>query len=387
MSATSPDGRPKVCLVAATPLTIHFFFRKFVVALAEWADVTLVFNEGVDNEVQPLALPAGIIGLPIARRIAPFRDLLCLFKLFGIFRSRQFDLVITLVPKAGLLASLAAMASQVPSRLHIFQGEVWSSKSGLLRLILKTCDRITAAASTSLLAVSASEKTFLLDEKVVAPKYIEVLGQGSISGVDTALFRPDGDARREWRTGLGIEEDDRLILFLGRINRDKGVGELIDAGRRLLRDFSDVKIAFVGPDEEHLMLSMESAFGNQMGTRVICPGLTRTPEKWLNAADVLVLPSHREGFGVVALEAAACEIPVVSTRIHGLTDAIVDGVTGILVPPGNVDALHEALSALLAQPELRARLGREGRMRAVAEFEQDVVVKRYVDFVSELLGR
>ena len=387
MSTRSDSRRPKVCLVSATPLTIHFFFRKFVVSLAEWADVTLVFNEGIDTDVQPLALPAGIIGLPISRRIAPFRDLVCLFKLFGIFRSRQFDLVITLVPKAGLLASLAAMACQVPSRLHIFQGEVWSSKSGLLRLILKTCDRITAAASTALLAVSASEKTFLLDEKVVAPKYIEVLGQGSISGVDTALFRPDGDARREWRTGLGIEEDDRLILFLGRINRDKGVGELIDAGRRLLRDFSDVKIAFVGPDEENLMLSMESAFGNQMGTRVICPGLTRTPEKWLNAADVLVLPSHREGFGVVALEAAACEIPVVSTRIHGLTDAIVDGVTGILVPPGNVDALHEALSALLAQPELRARLGREGRMRAVAEFEQDVVVKRYVDFVSELLGR
>ena len=132
---------------------------------------------------------------------------------------------------------------------------------------------------------------------------------------------------------------------------------------------------------------MESAFGNQLGTRVICPGLTRTPEKWLNAADILVLPSHREGFGIVALEAAACEVPVVATRIHGLTDAVVDGVTGMLVPPRNTDALHEALTTLLAQPELRARLGREGRMRAVAEFEQEVVVKRYVDFVSELLGR
>ena len=387
MSATLHNGRPKVCLVAATPLTIHFFFRNFVVALAEWADVTLVFNEGVDTDVQPLALPVDTIDLPIARQIAPFRDLVCLVKLFGIFRSRQFDLVITLVPKAGFLASIAAIVSRVPGRLHVFQGEVWSSKSGLLRFILKICDRITAASSTALLAVSASEKTFLLDEKVVGSKDIEVLGPGSISGVDTALFRPDRDARHKWRMDFGIREDDRLILFLGRINRDKGVGELIDAGRRLLHDFSDVKIAIVGPDEENLMHGMESAFGNQLGTSIICPGLTRTPEKWLNAADILVLPSHREGFGIVALEAAACEVPVVATRIHGLTDAVVDGVTGMLVPPRNTDALHEALTTLLAQPELRARLGREGRMRAVAEFEQEVVVKRYVDFVSELLGR
>ncbi len=387
MRATSPDERPKVCLVAATPLTIHFFFRKFVVALAEWADVTLVYNEGVDVDVQPLVLPAEIISVPIARQIAPFRDLVCLFNLYGIFRLRQFDLVITLVPKAGLLASLAAKASRIPERLHIFQGEFWSSKSGFLRFLLKTCDRITAASSTALLAVSASEKTFLLEEKVVGSRDIEVLGQGSISGVDTALFRPDRESRHEWRKGFRIEEDERLLLFLGRINRDKGVEELIDASRRLLGDFSDVKIAFVGPDEENLMRGMETAFGKQIGTRIICPGLTRTPEKWLNAADILVLPSYREGFGVVALEAAACEVPVVATRIHGLTDAVVDGVTGMLVPPRDTDALHEALSTLLTQPESRARLGREGRVRAVAEFEQEVVVKKYVDFVSELLGR
>ncbi len=356
-------------------------------ALAKWADVTLVYNESVDTEVQPLALPAGIISLPIARQIAPIRDLFCLIKLLGIFRLYQFDLVITLVPKAGLLASLAARANRVSERLHIFQGEVWASKSGFLRLVLKTCDRITAACSTTLLAVSESEKTFLLSEKVVGSKDITVLGHGSISGVDTELFRPDKKARLGWRKRFDIEEEERLVLFLGRINHDKGVGELIEAGRRLLRNSSDLKIAFIGPDEENLAPRISSTFGEQMGKRVICLGLTKSPEKWLNAADVLVLPSHREGFGVVALEAAACEVPVVATAVHGLTDAVVDGVTGMLIPPRNADAIYGALSTLLAQPELRASFGKEGRMRALKDFEQEVVVMRYVDFVSGLLGR
>ena len=122
MNEPSTVRRPKVCLVAATPLTIHFFFRKFVVALAKRADVTLIYNDGVDIDIQPLGLPASIISVPITRQIAPTRDLFCLIKLFGIFRLHQFDLVITLVPKAGLLGLLAARANRVSERLHIFQG-------------------------------------------------------------------------------------------------------------------------------------------------------------------------------------------------------------------------------------------------------------------------
>ena len=387
MNASSDKRRPKVCLISATPLTIHFFFKEFVTELSEWADVTLVFNASENTEIQPIELPCDVESLPLKRQISPVFDLICLIRLFNLFRTKRFDMVITLVPKAGLLGSLAALAANVGVRLHIFQGEVWSSKSGLLRFILKCCDKITVMASNALLAVSISEREFLISEKVVRAENILVLGQGSISGVNTSVFRPDTDARMKWRRHHGIKENECLILFLGRINRDKGVLELFLACRQLLREFADVKLAIVGPDEDSLTNRMIAQLDTQIKSRVICPGLSKVPHEWLNASDILALPSYREGFGVVALEASACERPVIATKIHGLTDAVIDAKTGILVPHRDSEALYNALKLLSQNPDLRVRLGKEGRVRVKDDFEQKVVVKRYIDFIAKLLER
>lgn len=387
MRVASDGQRPKVCLISATPLTIHFFFKEFVTELSEWADVTLIFNASENTEIQPIGLPCEVVNLPLRRQISFGIDLICLIRLFCLFKVRRFDMVITLVPKAGLLGSLAALAANVGIRLHIFQGEVWSSKSGLLRFILKCCDKTTVMASNALLAVSLSEREFLISEKVVRADDIVVLGSGSISGVDTSVFRPYVDARMNWRSRYGIKEHECVILFLGRINRDKGVKELFVAGSRLLEDFADLKLAIVGPDEDNLLHHMLAMLEKKLRSRVIYPGLSKMPHEWLNASDILALPSYREGFGIVALEASACERPVVATKIHGLTDAVVDGRTGILVPHRDSDALYEALKILILNSDLRARFGREGRVRAKDEFEQKVVVKRYIDFIAKLLKR
>ena len=251
------------------------FFRKFVVALAEWADVTLVFNEGVDTEVQPLSLPADIIALTIARRIAPFRDLVCLVKLFGKSSVRgTLILSSRSCPKPGFLPRLPRWRAGSP-RLHIFQGEVWSSKSGSCgsssRLVIdhgnfqhgitgRQCERENISSM----------------RKWSAPRASRFSGRGR-SPAWIPRCSDLTDARREWRTALASNKTNALFCFWPDQPR-QGRRELIDAGRRLLRDVSDLKIAFVGPDEGNLIRSMESDFGSQLRARVICPGLTRTPE-------------------------------------------------------------------------------------------------------------
>jgi len=377
----------KMCVVTATPLVVHFFLRPHLLALSRHFEVTLACNPKNDVYLPPLDLPIHLATVGMERKIAPLRDLVTFFELFRLFRRERFDVVVSVVPKAGLLGMVAATLAGVKHRVHIFQGEVWASRRGFMRGFLKAMDRIIAKSATDVLAVSQSELKFLEEQGVTSLGQVQVLGSGSICGVDMVRFRPDPELRRDFRKAHGIPDDALVCLFLGRLTADKGVFDLVRAFSRCGEVHSKLWLVLAGPDEDGLGPRLHSIPKGEAAGRMLVEGFTHTPERFIAAADFLCLPSYREGFGMVVIEAAAAGIPSVGSRIYGVSDAIVENETGLLVPPGDVPRLAEALSRLAEDEALRARLALAGRTRVEKEFRQEKVVAGYVDYFLGLLSR
>jgi glycosyltransferase involved in cell wall biosynthesis len=375
------QSKPRVCVVSTTPLIIHFFIRPHLLALAQRCDVTLVLNMGNDTYAPPMNLPARVISVGIMRNLAPIRDLVCLYRLYRLFRRENFDQIWAVVPKAGLLAMVAGRLAGVPSRVFAFQGEPWVTRTGILRWVLKMADRITAASATHLLAVSSSEKQLLESENVVAAGRLRVLGCGSICGVDLVRFKPDEASRRAVRAELNIPQDAVVAVFIGRMKREKGVLDLCEAFSMMERQ-TRLYLIFVGPDEDGIGPQMDARL-QRCASLVRRVGFTSEPERYIAASDFICLPSHREGFGMVVIEAAAVGIPAIGSHVSGVSDAIVDGLTGLQFEVGNARELAEALIRLANDAVLRRQMGSAARTRAAEQFEQKSVVERYISFLAE----
>lgn len=377
--------RPSICMLAATPLTIHFFFKPHLRELSRYVDTTLVFNAHADAYLPPLDLPLHQVHIAMERKIAPWSDLLALFNLCRLFRRERFDMVVSVVPKAGLLGMMAAFFLRVPRRVHIFQGEVWASRHGLMRFLLKLMDTLTARLATHVLAVSRSEIDFLEQQGVVRQGKARVLGSGSICGVDIDRFKPDAIVRAQVRTELALPDDAVLCVFLGRLTQDKGILDLVRAFVISALHRPNLWLLIVGPDEEKMTTQLNLLIPQEIAFRVLFKGFSLNPERWLCASDFLCLPSYREGFGMVILEAAAVGIPAIGTRIYGIIDAIEEGQTGQLVSVGDLQALASAINLWADDSLQRQRFADSAYLRTRSEFEQSMVIDRYVRYFTQVV--
>jgi glycosyltransferase involved in cell wall biosynthesis len=334
---------------------------------------------------------AGIRFVPIdvPRGIAPLRDLAALVSIFRLFRSFRPDVVHSTTPKAGLLCAVAGFLACVPVRLHTFTGQQWLVLSGPIRWLSMASDWLIARLNTHCYADSPSQRDFLTAAGLCRADAISVLESGSLAGVDLARFDPEALAERarRCREMLAIPHAARVVLFIGRVTRDKGLVELADAFSRVKASDPGAYLVVVGPTEPKrdplpptLLQALES------DERIRMTGYDPEPEKYLAMADLLCLPSYREGFGNVVIEAGALGVPTVGTRIDGLRDAVLDGVTGLLVPPKNAAALAGALASLLKDDARRRQMGNAARERARNLFDSRIVNRRVLAEYERLLG-
>jgi len=244
-------------------------------------------------------------------------------------------------------------------------------------------DRLLAASATHLLADSASQRQFLIDQHITRACKLDVLAGGSISGVNLERFHPDSDARTVIRKQLGLGDDDVLLLFLGRLNRDKGVLDLAAAFADAASNCAQLHVLLVGPDEgkmEEGVKQVVSAYAE----RLHVVAYADMPEKYFAAADVFCLPSYREGFGSVIIEAAACGVPAIGSDIYGVSDAIKDGETGLLFPLGNIEALRKAIEQMVLDCEGRKRMGEAALQRVKNDFSTKRLVHAWLDYYDGL---
>ena len=316
----------------------------------------------------------------MARAITPTRDLVSLAQLRRALRGLRPDIVHAHTPKAGLLGMMAAASLRVPTRIYHLRGLVSLTAQGPRKHLLESAERVTCSLAHRVLCVGSSLRTLALEAKLTVPGHIDVLRGGSGQGVDTARFHPvSDDDRRRARDALGVPAAARVLAFIGRFVGDKGVRELADAFSRLAETHDDLHLVMAGGFEERDAVPAATRRQLEGHSRVRMLGYVDAPEALYAAADLVTLPTYREGFPNVPLEAAAMGLPVVATRIAGCVDAIVDGETGLLVPPRDAGALATALARYLDDASLRALHGRAGRERVCRDFRAEDLAEAIVD--------
>ena len=379
--------RLSICFVVTTPFAVNAFLINHLNTLANSHQVTLYVNLSLYPLSSELdCSKVKVINVDLERQLSVKKDIYAIFRLINLFRVSKFDVVHSITPKAGLLAMLSSFLCRVPRRFHTFTGQIWVNYYGFKRIFYKKIDWLIIRFATLVFADSNSQMQFLIRQGICKKSNISLLGSGSISGVDLNKFYFDPQVRQVMRRQHSIQSGDCVFIFVGRLTKDKGVLDLIKAFK-LLNNRTNTSLSstllIVGPDEEGIeLLSRQLLDGKNLN--IYWVGSTFRPQDFMTAADVLVLPSYREGFGSVLIEAAACRLPTIAYRIDGVVDAVEDGRSGLLCETGNITALSKCMHSLLIDNDYRIQLGNYGYKQVQEQFSSNAITQAWMDFYLQL---
>lgn len=378
--------RNRLLIVTTVPETLATILKFQQRYLANFFDVSLATSpgEGFDQVARNEGLQ--IFEVPMVRGISILSDLLSVVRMFFLLRTVRPVLVQSYTPKAGLVCMLASWLSRVPIRVHTFTGLISPSAVGIRRQFLLWVDRLICYCATHIVPEGEGVKKDLYRLNITR-KPMNLIGYGNIAGVDTSHFSPIAagvnEAAIHLRQELSIKAQDFLFCFVGRLNKDKGVAELIQAFKRLP---PNGRLVLVGSIDQTAPIDAATLLAIESHARVHHLGFLDDIRPALQAADVLVLPSYREGFPNVILQAGSMCLPVIATNINGCNEVIELNYNGWLVPARDTQELENSMRQAMEMPasELE-KMGRQARVRIQHRFEQKQHWNRIVMFYQALL--
>lgn len=324
---------------------------------------------------------------PLEREIKPLKDLYCLIWLWWHFLWNRYDIIHVGTPKASLLGAVAARLAFHRRIMSTQHGRVYENMAGRQRAFHQLLERITSKCTSLRYPVSKELGQHLVDEKLCPQSKIRNIGNGTCNGFDTSHFSPKAipmDARSSFRKKFNIPDNAVTILFIGRVREDKGVNELYQAFKNLTFK-TQGHLLIVGPTESASQLPEDLIDEMNRDPQVTFAGHQNDVRLAYAASDIFTLPSHREGFPLVPMEAACFELPTVTSNISGCREAVLDNHTGLLFEMGNAIDLADKLQVLIDNPALREKLGEAAKRRVIRDFQPEIIWNGILDLYNELL--
>jgi glycosyltransferase involved in cell wall biosynthesis len=337
-------------------------------------DVTMISSPGNDTDILAKREESKFIAVSMTRVISPGKDFVALIKLIRVLREIKPAIVHTHTPKAGLLGMLAAKVAGVPIRLHTVAGLPLMEANGAKRTVLEIVEKITYACATRVYPNSKNLNNFILNSGFCSLAKVKVLGNGSSNGINTQHFEVNDQLSikaDELRTKHNIKTDDFVFVFIGRVVKDKGIQELVQAFVKLSETFTHVKLLIVGPYEQELdPLSKEIGGIIDNNSHIIHVGYQHDVRPYLAVSTALVFPSYREGFPNVPMQAGCFNLPSIVTNINGCNEIIEEGVNGLIIPVKNASLLENAMRRLIIDKVLFSKLRNNSRRMIIERYEQ-----------------
>ena len=371
----------KVARIATVPFAL-LGSKSLLEFLDKEVDLRVVCsNESFLDDLQEV-LTEKIFIVTIKRDISLVSDLSAVFKLFKYFRKEKLDIVHSNTPKAGIIVALAAFLARVPCRCHTFTGQRWDTIKGWKKRLLIFIDKVICILNTDLYADGPSQITKYKDLKI--SKNLKIIGNGSFGGINLSRFSKNRllSHSPEWLRG---RENYFKIAFVGRVVKEKGVEDLLDAFSRLSEKYNKLLLVLIGPKENSLD-PIHKRFKEMIeeNHNIIELGFCLNPENHLAFCDLLCLPSRREGFPSVVLEAASLGLPAVVSSDPGCLDTIIEGKTGISFSKGKVEELIEAVESLCLDKGLCLKMGENAKINISKNFESSFFHELFLDEYKEI---
>lgn len=379
------NNKLSIVFLATDVITVNSFLDHQIESLAaEGHQIHVVCNNAQNLKPQLLQF-CKPVPIELNREISPTADLFSLLGLVKTLRPLKADVIISSTPKAGLLGSLASFLLGIKQRIYHVRGLRYETTTGLKRRILTSCEKLNCFLSHHVVSDSSSMKDRLVEHRIVNPHKISILGEGSACGVDSVRFNRSPEKinhSHSLRDSLQMEPHDRIIGFVGRLTKDKGIDDAIAVFQNLSNQHSNIRLVILGDYENGDPPLPQTIQLINSHPHIHHVGHVQNIDDYMALFDVLLFPSYREGFPISLLEAASMELPIVTYNSTGCKDAVVDGTTGAIVPVGDVEALSAALAEYLVDEQKRDAHGKAARIRTLNSFEKSVVTQNWCQYIT-----